>query len=570
MAAGVLCGAAACVAMVAGASTALGQTLPGRFVRLADTLAGSGSGLNAPDFVVSGSVAYFRAQLASNALWQTNGQPGGTVMIDSGLSQDPMSIGNGAVVYLRSTANVTGPAGVYVVFPGSMPQLIGASGTGLPSRTGVIGNVQVLNGRVLFMAGGALWSWDIATGMVDSLAGPASITGATITEVTIVGGKALVLRGLTTGGAADILATDGTAAGTTSILTTPAMPRWSSSGPALVGDGTTAYFAFTSPSEGPQVWSTDGTSTGSHRVALLPTGALTTSVWSARNAVGVYWTATIGSTVQLWHFGSAKDDATFLLNFAGTLARLNPIGSANGMSLFGDTSGTYSQPTNQIQNSTLWVSMGSVQTTLAALRVLPSGTSGVGAPVLINGQSISPTTLSVGDEVYFVGNTLGEGNEMWHVNTATGSMGVLADLNPGTGSSVPRAVFAIDANTVGIETSATTGANAQGNRVWTVGPAGTRWIASPGVFSTTIRPVTMGHRVLTGLNVAGVGTEPYVLDLCPADYDNSGGAPETADIFAFLNDWLAASPNADFDGSGGAPTTADIFGFINAWMVGCQ
>ncbi len=560
-----MAGAAAVAALCVGSAGALGQTLPGQISRLADTAAGVGSGLYSTDFVVAGGFAYFRAQGATNSLWRTTGRPGGTVQIDTGVTNDAVGIGDGRAVYLRS-ANASGPAGLYLTGPSGAPMLIAASATGLPIRAGYNGNVRVLNGRVLFMAGGALWAWEISSGAIETLVGPASITGSTIAEVTILGQRALVVRTATTG-KADILSTDCTAAGTTQIKELPVAPRWSTALPALTTDDTSAYFAFTSPVDGPQVWTTNGTELGTHRVALMPTSTLTTSVWSARNASGVYWGATIGSSVQLWHFGPVDGDAQLLLNFSGTTTRMTPLGSANGMSLFGDSSGTYTQ---QNQNATLWASMGTVNTTLAALRVLPAGQQGNVTTLPVDGTTgtaSSPTTLSVGDEVYFLGNTLSEGTEVWHVNTATGSMGVLADLTPGTASTTARAVFAMGAGAVGVITSPTTGT--QGNRVWMVDSAGARWIASPGTFPTTIRPVTMGRRVLMGVNVAGSGTEPYVLDLCPADYDNSGGAPTSNDIFAFLNDWLAADRNADFDNSGGAPTAADIFAFINAWMTGC-
>lgn len=52
-----------------------------------------------------------------------------------------------------------------------------------------------------------------------------------------------------------------------------------------------------------------------------------------------------------------------------------------------------------------------------------------------------------------------------------------------------------------------------------------------------------------------------------SDFDASGTIT-TADIFAFLNAWLAASPTADFDNSG-TLSSQDIFDFLNAWLAGC-
>ncbi|MBY0313847.1 MAG: hypothetical protein K2W85_17415 [Phycisphaerales bacterium] len=55
---------------------------------------------------------------------------------------------------------------------------------------------------------------------------------------------------------------------------------------------------------------------------------------------------------------------------------------------------------------------------------------------------------------------------------------------------------------------------------------------------------------------------------CFADYDKTGGI-QTADIFAYLNDWFASSTFADFGGDGTiGPDTNDIFSFLNAWFSG--
>ncbi|MBY0313089.1 MAG: hypothetical protein K2W85_13540 [Phycisphaerales bacterium] len=55
---------------------------------------------------------------------------------------------------------------------------------------------------------------------------------------------------------------------------------------------------------------------------------------------------------------------------------------------------------------------------------------------------------------------------------------------------------------------------------------------------------------------------------CYADYDKTAGI-QTADIFAFLNDWFASSPFATVGGDGTTtPGTPDIFAFLNAWFAG--
>jgi hypothetical protein len=53
---------------------------------------------------------------------------------------------------------------------------------------------------------------------------------------------------------------------------------------------------------------------------------------------------------------------------------------------------------------------------------------------------------------------------------------------------------------------------------------------------------------------------------CPADFDDSGTLA-VADIFEFLNAWLAGNPSADFNGGG--LSVQDIFDYLNAWFAGC-
>lgn len=53
-----------------------------------------------------------------------------------------------------------------------------------------------------------------------------------------------------------------------------------------------------------------------------------------------------------------------------------------------------------------------------------------------------------------------------------------------------------------------------------------------------------------------------------SDIDGSGGTPDTADIAAFFELWLAGDPAADFDDSEGTPDTNDIETFFSLWLRG--
>jgi hypothetical protein len=75
---------------------------------------------------------------------------------------------------------------------------------------------------------------------------------------------------------------------------------------------------------------------------------------------------------------------------------------------------------------------------------------------------------------------------------------------------------------------------------------------------------------------AGPGSINRVPDLgcyewrqtCPADFDNSGGTPDTGDLAAFFEAFSAGDAAADVNKSGGTPDSDDIEAFFNVWLAG--
>jgi serine protease len=55
---------------------------------------------------------------------------------------------------------------------------------------------------------------------------------------------------------------------------------------------------------------------------------------------------------------------------------------------------------------------------------------------------------------------------------------------------------------------------------------------------------------------------------CPADFDGSGGTPDSGDIDAFFVAWLSGDASADVDLSGGTPDAGDISIFFTYWLAG--
>ena len=58
---------------------------------------------------------------------------------------------------------------------------------------------------------------------------------------------------------------------------------------------------------------------------------------------------------------------------------------------------------------------------------------------------------------------------------------------------------------------------------------------------------------------------------CPADWDNSGGQPNSSDFLAYLNDFAAQDPAADLapPGGNGAWDSSDFLAFLNIFAQGC-
>ncbi|MDX9911342.1 MAG: GC-type dockerin domain-anchored protein [Phycisphaerales bacterium] len=70
--------------------------------------------------------------------------------------------------------------------------------------------------------------------------------------------------------------------------------------------------------------------------------------------------------------------------------------------------------------------------------------------------------------------------------------------------------------------------------------------------------------------VAQDGGDPCDRD-CDADWDGSGGSPDSSDFLAYLNDWSSQNPCADLAPAGGdgAWDSSDFLAFLNAFSTGC-
>jgi probable HAF family extracellular repeat protein len=95
-----------------------------------------------------------------------------------------------------------------------------------------------------------------------------------------------------------------------------------------------------------------------------------------------------------------------------------------------------------------------------------------------------------------------------------------------------------------------------------------------GEWSLDVRAVPAGNPC------PGPASEPARMDVypagnfrcsgctCAADFDQSGGTPDTTDIDAYFSAWLTGDTPADADCSGGTPDTTDIETFFVQWLNG--
>jgi YVTN family beta-propeller protein len=87
----------------------------------------------------------------------------------------------------------------------------------------------------------------------------------------------------------------------------------------------------------------------------------------------------------------------------------------------------------------------------------------------------------------------------------------------------------------------------------------------------TFTLVAKGTERRTGIDRDADGTldgDEIVVCPCPADFDGSGGTPDSGDIEAFFNAWLIGSASADVNCSDGTPDSSDVSDFFEAWLNG--
>lgn len=540
---------------------------------LKDTVGGSSSGISpASTFVRVGREIFFTAvngDIAQRQLWRTTGRTSGTYALSGtqGIFSNPVAIpdtscvlffvGSGYPSLLKSYDARTG--NVVILRDNASPSMY-QSLLSTPSLQRMGGFARA-GSHALFLsqvgAMNALWTTDGTVAGTRLIGQP---TGEEIRDITPAGRYAYFTT--RTSFECKLWRTDGTPMSAALMATLTTFPSGSVEGSCLRALGDSVLFSIPtgvydwSPSD---VWVSDGTSTGTHAVTRLPTRP--TVLPFANGGGGVFSVRGTGTTTEMWHLSPVQSGCVKLMDFSVN-SRFQSFGSYGNLSVFGDAPGNgyYNTASAAI---TLWVTDGTPQNTLAV----------VGFPGLPStGSGGAPANLMVGDTLFLASNAGGAGYEPWRMNMSSGVIGLLRDIVPGGASSNPSGFFQWDGDRgAGFVTQDVPGRSSLYFSDGT--PAGTRLVSHLAGLTATATVQSIVSRVLivaNGIvNGASTGFEPYAIDLCPADYDNSGTV-SVGDIFAYLNDWLIGSSDAELVGPPGTVDIADLIAFINVWMTPCE
>ncbi len=551
---------AAALAMAAGAMADVPNDMNLPAVRVADTLAGAAGGMSQSSTIVGvDGLAVFRASSGVSGvyrLWTSNGRAAGTTGIPGtdGVMTEPVLLpGTGKV--LAYTGNATMRPLISVNARTGQVETLSPTAMNA-STTGMI----FAGSKVIFTApvGGmnTLWSSDgTASGTAPVIDPAAGATGNVTPTNNFVY--------FTTRSASNVYTlwrTDGTAMNPTRVTDLHYAPTWTVAASGMRAIGDRVLFAQPSATSGMNdVWVSDGTQHGTTMVATTP--VLSSVLAFPNDGAGLYTTRLLTNGLELWRMSSVASECRSMMNFAH-VTTFNAFGTYGSMTLFGDQGGGSQYNTNQVNAVTIWMTDGTPENTLG----IP-GFPGTPATGSFNAPAGSPQQfVMVGDTLFLESAVGGAGHEPWRMNLSTGQLGQLRDIIPGGGSSNPTKFFAMDQGR---------GAGffaydlAQHTSLFTSDGTnkGTRILSLLSGITGEFAPKSVGSRVFFVGTSAASGFEPYVVDTCPADYDNSGSVT-VDDLFGFIGDWFSGSANTDADGNG-AVDINDLMSYFNTWMNGC-
>ncbi|HUY35072.1 MAG TPA: ELWxxDGT repeat protein [Pirellulales bacterium] len=229
---------------------------------------------------------------------------------------------------------------------------------------------------------------------------------------------------------------------TTNVNPLTGNPTPNSSFPSdLVTVGGSVYFSATDGTDGIQLWKTDGTANGTVMVTDLNVaggGMIPTDLTNVNGTL--FFVGNDGvHGAQVWESDGTSTGTTLVSDIQPTTGVANPanLTNVNGTLFF--TANTTTNPTtNPTTTSNTTSNTTSTGVQLWKTNGIPIDTQLVLNNVVQGGNGANPTDLTNVDGIlYFAATDGGDGNELWRSDgTSTGTF-MVADINPGLPSSNP-------------------------------------------------------------------------------------------------------------------------------------
>jgi ELWxxDGT repeat protein len=305
------------------------------------------------------------------------------------------------------------------------------------------------------------------------------------------------------------------------------------------------------------LWKTDGTSAGTAQLSLVnvPRGS-EPGRWGASGGVFYFRSSTGGGGDELW-----RSDGTS----TGTRRVADIVPGPQGSDPSFITAaprpdapnGIYFMAKDEADGTELWYSDG---TEAGTRRVAP----------LLAGQRIAPDVgLQVAnDRVYFIVGYTGVGNRgrLWMSDGTEAGTGELGFLQPawfeawGLATCRGRAYFSFQDLRSGRELWTTDGTAGGTQLVYDLQSTG------PGGLAGGLSAVVVNSRLYFGGDDGQTGPQRWVLDTCPADFDNDGRVL-VQDVFAYLVAYFDGVDRADFNRTDGV-SIQDLFDWLSEFFAG--
>ena len=283
---------------------------------------------------------HFALFTAGGSLWRTDGTPAGTFVV-------------GTAPDAPAGASVTSGSTLYFIAGDALWRSDGtAAGTHAVTTTGAVSGLAVLGDRVFYTRGGELWSNSGGASQLVKAIGPVDQAGH---SSLIASGGRLYFAATDFIGGVHVYASDGTAAGT-AVIESISLAKIGEPLVVVPFAGGAAV-ALMLPGGAEELWRTDGSEAGTHRLGVFaPLAAHAAYELAAANNHLVFGAATPGEGNELWSSDGTTEGTRMLRDIWPSDASSSPqlLASSGDRALFFAYDDTFASVTGAI-----WASDGS-------------------------------------------------------------------------------------------------------------------------------------------------------------------------------------------------------------------